>query len=142
MSTAQDIPEIAAALAAFIADGEPYTIRLDPPLDLRALAAELQLLPAMLDFGGCLGLKRNGEVASFTWNEPHSLRAEPDNRIRNIVYYQASLKYPGLAPLVPRRPADAVTCSWCGGSGRHLAIPAEFADRFVCCCGGLGWLHE
>jgi hypothetical protein len=31
----QQIPEIAAALAEFIAASEPYVIRFNPPLDLR-----------------------------------------------------------------------------------------------------------
>jgi hypothetical protein len=140
IGTAKDIPEIAAALAAFIADPEPYTIRFDPPLDLRAIAAELQLLPASLDMGGCLGLRPSGEVAGFLWDEPHALRTDWDHRIRNMVYYQASLKYPSLTPLVPSRPADALVCPSCGGSGRCSGLPPDLADKIVCYCGGLGWL--
>lgn len=138
----QDIPEIVAALAAFIADPDPYTINFDPPLDLRAIAADRQLLPAMLDMGGCLGLRPSGEVASFLWDEPRLLRVEVEARIRNLAYYQASLRYPTLVPLVPRRPTDAVVCSYCSGSGRCSEFPFELADRFVCYCGGIGWLPK
>src|SRR4051794_20963215 len=104
---------------------EPYTIGFDPPLDLRALASELRLLPATLDMGGCFGLHPTGEVASFPWDEPTSLRLEEDPRIRNLAYYQASLKHPLLAPLVPRRPIDALVCSHCGGSGKCVGFPGE-----------------
>ncbi len=105
-------------LAAFIADPQPYPILSDPPLDLRLIAAEAELLPVVLDVGGCYGLRPSGEVMSFLWDEPQLLRAEADARIRNLVYYQASLKYPALAPLVPCRPVDAVLCFYCGGSGQ------------------------
>jgi hypothetical protein len=134
------IPEIAAALVAFTADPEPYTIGFDPPLDLRALAQQVQLLPAVLDMGGCLGLRPSGEVASLLWDEPHLLRAERDERIQNLAYYRASLKWPALAALVPVRPADALVCWHCGGSGRCSGLAPELADRMVCYCGGLGWL--
>jgi hypothetical protein len=136
----QDIPEIVAALDAFVMAPEPYTIGFDPPLDLRALAGELRLLPATLDMGGCLGLHPSGEVVSFLWDEPTTLRPEADPRTRNLAYFQASLKYPVLAPLVPRRPTNAVICSHCAGSGKCSGMPAELADKIVCYCGGLGWL--
>ena len=140
MIEAQDIQVIVAALGAFVAAPEPYAIGFDPPLDLRALAGELRLLPAMLDMGGCLGLQPTGEVASFLWDEPRQLRPERDERIRNLAYHQAALKHPRLAPLVPSRPPDAVVCSCCGGSGRCNGLPDRLADSVVCYCGGLGWL--
>lgn len=142
MVAADDIPQIAAALAEFIAAPEPYIIGGDPALDLRVLAAELRLLPALLDSGGCFGLHPSGEVMSFPWDEPRVLRSEPEARVRNIVVYRASLKYPSLAALVPHRPANAVTCPSCGGSGRCLDLPVRLAEYVVCSCGGLGWLAE
>jgi hypothetical protein len=140
VNAAQFIPEIVTALAEFVAAPEPYIIGFDPPLDLRAIAGEMQLLPAVLDMGGCLGLRPSGAVASFLWDEPHVLRPEWDARIRNMAYYQASLKYPALAPLVPRRPANAVPCLHGGGSGRCSGLPVPIAGGVVCYCGGLGWL--
>ena len=140
MVAKQDIPEIVAAIAEFVMAPEPFIINIDPPLDLRALVAEVQLLPASLDWGGCLGLRPNGEVASFLWDKPTTLRAEPDARICNLAYYQASLKYAALAPLVPKRPADALECPHCKGSGQCSGVPPHLAEMFVCYCGGLGWL--
>src|SRR5688572_24384990 len=96
----QSIPEIEAVLAAFLAGPEPYMIHLDRPLDLRSIATETRLLPVVLDGGGCIGLLPSGEVASFLWDEPRQLLrrgwVEGDVRIRNLVYYQASLKFPEL----------------------------------------------
>ncbi len=140
VGAAKEIPEIAAALAAFTTDPAPYTIGFEPPLDLRAVAAEVQLLPVLLDIGGCLGLRPSGEVVSFVWDEPPLLRAEQEDRIRNLVYYQASLKYPALAALAPCRPADALVCSHCGGSGRCSGLGPDLVDRILCYCGGLGWI--
>jgi hypothetical protein len=94
----------------------------------------------MLDGGGCLGVHPSGEVASFLWDEPDLLRAEHDQRIINIAYFQASLKYPALAALVPLRPTDALACPFCDGSGKCLDPRANLVDLVVCYCGGLGWL--
>jgi hypothetical protein len=49
----QPIPEITSALEAFTSDPTPYLLPGDD-LDLRKLAAELQLLPVILDMGGCM----------------------------------------------------------------------------------------
>jgi hypothetical protein len=140
VAAGEDIPEIAEALTAFVADPKPYLIGGDRPLDLRAIAAQLRLLPAVLDMGGCYGLRPSGEVASFLWDEPEQVRTETDDRIRNLAYCQAARKYPVLASLVPRRPPDAVVCSHCGGSGRLAGVPDRIAESVVCYCGGLGWL--
>jgi hypothetical protein len=125
VTAVQDIPEIVAALDAFVAAAEPYTIGFDPPIELRALAAEVRLLPAMLDMGGCLGLCPNGEVASLLWDEPTTLRPETDPSIRNLAYFQASRKYPELTPLVPPRPANAIICPSCAGTGKCSGMPPE-----------------
>lgn len=138
MTAAPRIPEIASALAEFIINPEPYSVGLEPAVNLRAIAAELQILPVCLDMGGCLGLLASGEVASFLWDEPHLLRPESNARIRNIVFYRAGLKYPALVGLVPDRPLDAVKCPSCGGLGRCSDLPASLVDRVVCSCGGLG----
>ncbi len=139
MVAAHEVPEIARALAEFIAAPEPYLINFTPPLDLRAVAAELRLLPAVLDMGGCLGVRPSGEVGSFAWDEPRSLRIESDEVIRTIAYYRASLKYPAMASLAPRRPPDAIDCPHCDGKGRCVGIPESLADRIACSCGGVGW---
>ena len=140
MAGNQLIPEITSALAAFTSDPTPYVLSGDE-LELRKLAAELQLLPVILDMGGCLGLRPNGDVMSFVWDEPRHLRPERDPRICNTVYYRASVKYPELAALAPKRPATAIDCPHCDGTGSVSWLPnADLANTIVCYCGGLGWL--
>lgn len=141
MTPADDIPEIVAALDEFVAEPEPYILHFDTPLDLRIMAAEMRVLPAVLDWGGCFALRPSGEVVSFTWDKPQQLRVEPDERIRNLTYFQATLKYPRLASLVPQRPLNAVVCSYCHGSGRWGGgrLPDDLAKSIICNCGGLGW---
>jgi hypothetical protein len=134
----QRIPIVDAVLAVFIANTEPYVIC--SSLDLRALAAELQILPVWLDMGGCYGLRLDGTVVSFTWDEPHQIRVEPDERIRNLALFQGSVKYPELRCLVPQRPASGVTCPHCAGSAKVYFDPKDLSKTFVCFCGGLGWL--
>ncbi len=83
MTANQVIPQIESALSSFVSDPSPHVFPGDG-LDLRALAAELQLLPVVLDMGGCIGLRPNGEVMSFLWDEPRQLRPEHDQRICNL----------------------------------------------------------
>lgn len=140
MSGEPDIPAIAAALAAFVADPAPYLIKSDPPLDLRALAARVHLLPVVLDMGGYLGLRPTGAVASVAWDEPDRPAPVDDLRIRNLVHHRAGLRYPALADLAPARPPDARACPSCDGSGQPAGLPPHLAARIPCECGGLGWL--
>jgi hypothetical protein len=63
-----------------------------------------------------------------------------DARVRNLVWHQAAIRYPGLHHLDPaRRPAD-YDCPSCAGTGRLRGLPPGAEDKFICTCGGLGWL--
>jgi hypothetical protein len=136
------IPVIDEVLAAFVSAPDPYPVHCDPQIDLRGLAAELKVLPVLLDMGGCFGLRPNGDVVSFSWDEPHRVQVEGDQRIRNMVLFRSGLKYPRLVDLVPRRPASAPPCPHCGGSGKLNGPPERLAGSVICYCGGLGWLPE
>ena len=134
--------KVQETLAKFIADHEPYVINFDPPLDLRKLAAELRLLPATQDMGGCYVISSDGQIFSFLWDCPYKLRPEDDSRIINIVLYQASQRYPELSELKPQKPTDAQICSHCKGIGDPLFgtdLKIEH-NNIVCYCGNLGWL--
>jgi hypothetical protein len=134
------VGKIQETLAKFIADPEPYVIFDD--LDLRKLAAELNLLPATGDFGGCYALRTDGQIFSFLWDTPYELRPEDDPRIINIVLYQASQRYPELSQLKPQKPPDAQTCPMCKGTG-DLFFGKEMENPYKnisCYCGNLGWL--
>jgi hypothetical protein len=132
--------KIQEAFAKFIADPEPYVIF--DELDLRKLAAELKLLPATMDWGGCFAIRTDGQIFSFLWDIPYELRPEDDPRIINIVLYEASQRYPELVGLKPQKPPDAQTCSYCKGTGDPL-FGTELENTYnniVCYCGNLGWL--
>jgi hypothetical protein len=122
--------EIKMALQQFLADSSP------DPMNLRRIAAELQVLPLVPDMGGCYAIRSNGEVVSFSWDAPGDVRVEKDPRIRNMAVFQGSRKYPTLKSLVPPRRADALDCPHCLGTGK---LP-EPMQNIICYCGGLGWL--
>lgn len=105
---------------------------------MRTVAAEMQVLPLMLDMGGCYALRQDGTVISFSWDDSHDHRVERDARIIRIALFQGSLKYPEISELVPKRPANAENCRHCPGAEKMSEIPTLAA--FVCYCGGLGWL--
>src|SRR5215510_6818358 len=134
--------KIMEAIRKFVADPEPDLAHSDEPYDLRKLAAELELLPAMRDLGGCFAIRADGQIFSFLWDFPYPLRPEVHPRIINIVLYQASLRYPELSELKPQKPPDAQTCSQCKGTGDPLFgtdLENKY-DNIVCYCGNLGWL--
>lgn len=112
------------------------------PDDIRETATQLEVLPLMLDMGGCYALRSNGQVVSFLWDDLKEVRVEDDLRIRNIALFQGSKKYPELKALIPPKPGNALECHVCGGTG-VVPISAQLGlDNLVCYCGGLGWLPQ
>jgi hypothetical protein len=109
-------------------------------LGLREIVSELNVLPLMLDMGGCYALQPDGEVISFLWDDYKTIRPENDSRIRNIALFQGSKKYDELLALIPEKPADAVQCSSCVGTGVEPFSAKNGIDNLVCYCGGLGWV--
>ena len=74
---------------------------------MRELASELRVLPISLDMGGCYCLRSDGEIFSFTWDEPRELRVEGEERIKNSNLFEAAKKFHQLKPLEPDRPVTA-----------------------------------
>ncbi|HYV38716.1 MAG TPA: hypothetical protein VE988_23730 [Gemmataceae bacterium] len=132
----QDIPAIQAALESFKGDPTSNSVGGSSAIDLRKVAANLQILPLILDMAGCLGIRPNREVLTFMWDDPQTVTVEHDERIRNMVLFRASQKYPQLAALKPIRPFDAKICPHCSGVGKVASIPRSI----ICYCGGLGWV--
>src|SRR5258705_4110061 len=138
MSVAPEISKtIESTLEAYVNSSEPFLVKLDPPINMRQLAAELRILPVVLDMGVCYCLRSDGEIFSFIWDEPHQLRAEGEERIRNLVLFQAAKKFPELELLMPSRPATALDCDFCQGTGIVIDLPPKLAKDILCFCGGL-----
>lgn len=109
------------------------------PGELERFATELAVLPIIDDCDRAFGLRlSDGKVVSFNRSEPFDLHVVAVPNAELAVLAHAWIKFPELAPLVPSRPADAIDCSACEGSGviRHGQPPSGFS----CYCGGLGWL--
>ena len=100
-------------------------------------------LPLYLEMGGIFALQPDGEIISISWEEPDNPRIEHNQRIRNTVLFQGSMKYPELSSLIPPKPDDAKVCSYCNGTGEAsiaLDLPNEARKHITCYCGGLGWI--
>jgi hypothetical protein len=110
------------------------------PMNVRAIARELNVLPLMGDMGGCFAIRSDGEVISFLWDNDRDIKQENNARIRNIALFQGSKKYPELSALIPPRPPEATTCHHCNGTGIEPMSVKLQLDNIVCYCGGLGWL--
>lgn len=125
---------IERGIAGFVA-GESHE-------DCRKAAANAHALPLVLDWTACMAIRPEGEVLWIDYDEPHQVRAVEDDRERNVGLFQGSLRYPDLRFLAPSRPANAIDCPHCGGTG-SITFPSgqeHLAGTILCYCGGLGWL--
>lgn len=107
--------------------------------ELRQLVAQEEVLPLFCDMGGVLTINADGEIRSFLWDDTLHGQLEYDPRIRNLVLFQGSKKYPELGVLIERRD-DARVCPHCEGTGIAPFAMELKADNIVCYCGGLGWI--
>jgi hypothetical protein len=131
---------IEATLEDYISNPEPDVVNLDPPLDMRKLAGELNLLPLLLDMGGCVGIRLNGKFCSLVWDEPYELIPETEVRICNIALFEGAKRFPRMIEFIPPKPPSALECDYCHGSGTVADLPPDLAKNFRCYCGGLGWI--
>lgn len=94
-----------------------------------------RFLPLYVGWLSTLGLRQDGSFVR--WDQE---AASPVLRPLSIPYWQrfalcqGAKVHPELAALLPPRPAEAVTCAVCGGSGSIAGAP-----ELVCECGGIGW---
>ena len=121
------------SLNLFLEEGSPRAHA------LRHVATELAVLPITDDRDRDLGVRlSDGRVVSFNRSQPYDLQVVDVPNAELAVLAHAWTMFPELAPLVPLRPADAIDCPACKGSGvfPHSARPSSFS----CFCGGVGWL--
>ena len=123
------------SLAAFLEDDAPQA------RELRHVATELAIIPITDDRDREFGIRlSDGKVVSFSRHEPFDLKVVALPNAELAVLAHAWTRFPELAPLVPVRPADAISCPACDGSGsiKHGERPSGFS----CYCGGIGWLFR
>ena len=133
MTISPDLSELIAKLIEDYRKGEPASP------ELRKLVAQEDVLPLFCDMGGVFTITIDGEIRSFLWDDTSHGEVESDLRIRNLVLFQGSKKYPGLEVLI-KKPDDARVCAHCGGTGIAPFAVNLKADNIVCYCGGLGWI--
>lgn len=122
--------EIQRLIAGLVDDeGEPEYIRI--------IATRTNALPLYRGWTEVVLLAPDGRVVVYD----HELLDAPIERALDHAYLMAALvegsrAFPLLASLVPVRPADALECDACGGSGK---LPEPISSRVICKCGGIGW---
>jgi hypothetical protein len=123
-----------AELARYLATGS----KKEP--EAHAAAQRHRVLPLFNDFMGCWALDMGGQLVFVPWDAPEELHPVSDRPVdaagAHVALGYGSVRFPALAMIRPVRPADAVPCTSCDGTGRLTGMP----ENVVCACGGLGWL--
>jgi hypothetical protein len=96
---------------------------------------EHNALPLFADLGGAVLLRADGTFLELEWDEP----TERTPRLLEQPSYAPALaigaeRFPCLRPLLPPRPANAITCDTCHGRGRLPVVSIPCAA-----CAALGW---
>jgi hypothetical protein len=110
----------------------------DPKLQWsRERATRHQALPLYGDKGGWVLLRPSGELIQVPLDEDFGQIAEPVKELllQTVALVAGAQKYPELRELIPVRPADAVECAQCNGTGRMPSFPTVYCGK----CGALGW---
>jgi hypothetical protein len=110
--------------------------------NLRRTVRENRVLPLLMDMGGCLAIRTDGEIVSFVWEKEGTVKVENDLRVRNVALFQGSKKYPELEALMPSRAEKDRTCPDCKGTGVPPVALSPGLEGIVCYCGGVGWIPE
>ena len=122
--------EVEVALSRFLSEFDP------DPLDVKGIARRHHALPLLLDMGGCVALRPNGELIQFLWDTPDQITIEADPKIRHVARAVGSRRYPAISRLAPTRTSTSEVCPTCKGTG----VIRPGLPNIVCSCGGLGWV--
>src|SRR5512138_1434937 len=97
--------DIAARVASTVA-------ALDETTHLEWIGQQHSAIPLFADLGGAILLRADGTFLELEWDEPsEQTPRELDTPSWPVALVAGSERYPWLVPLLPLRPADAVTCS-------------------------------
>jgi hypothetical protein len=111
------------------------------PAEVVSYGKRERVLPVTWDMAGIYVLHPEGGIGEIDWD--HLTFAPSENKdpvVRNRALFQGARKFAALAPFVPQRPANAITCPHCDGTGTPQHVPTSARGRLICLCGGVGWL--
>jgi len=137
--------KIQKTIDEFASESEPFWVsgeNSEEKLNLREIAAELKVLPIVFDWFAGWGIQSDGLILSFTFDKPYKIEIVENQKIINMICFDAANKYSELSGLMPVRNPESIVCPDCEGTG----ILKEFADNeflsksIRCNCGGVGWL--
>jgi hypothetical protein len=94
------------------------------------------LLPVYMDMSGTLALDADGEVYLLGHDEVGPPERESRTEWRLMALAAAVGEYPDLQHVKPVRPASAVDCASCHGSGRFTIAGLS---GYCGACAGMGW---
>ena len=138
--------KIQTVIDEFVSDSETFLVpsynNLDIKLNLREIAGEINVLPLDFDLCAAFGLQANGNVIFFKFDKPYEIKVIENQKIINMVYFDAAKNYPKLAELMPVRNPESIICPGCDGTGiyKEFAHIEILAKTVSCNCGGVGWL--
>jgi hypothetical protein len=103
---------------------------------VKGIARRHHALPLLLDMGGCVALRPNGELIQFLWDAPDQVAIEADPKMRHVARAVGSRRYSAISGLAPTRTSTSEVCLTCKGTG----VVRPDLPNIVCICGGLGWV--
>ena len=109
----------------------------DPRFDwVKAAVRKHGFLPLYLGWVAAIGLRSDGSFVRWDHEDDREVvKPLSDRYLERMALCQGAKKYPELASLIPRRPAQAQDCESCKGTGQIAGLP-----QIICGCGGLGWI--
>lgn len=98
---------------------------------IREAAQATGALPVHADLGGALAVTADGDVIQYDFET--GATTTPEENWRVLALAKAARRFPELRDLAPRKPAYAIECPSCAGSG---TMPG---NTDCATCWGNGW---
>jgi hypothetical protein len=130
--TAEEVDAIAARIAA-------YDVESDPPRRwYTRFVEQFGVLPLYHGWSESIGIRADAVLVRWSTEGEYEGTREVDAPIWvRIALVEGAKRYPVLRPHIPPRPAGALTCQTCHGTGSIQQLPTV-----ICQCGGVGWIDE
>jgi hypothetical protein len=136
--------EIPPAISAFIRERIVNFERTARPEDVDEIdnVKKHGGLPLFRGWTETLAIRPDGTLIKWPTEEWPGAKEFGDPVWAKIALTQGAQIYPELRALIPARPASAVTCEQCQGSGDPFTHNQSLRGKIICSCGGVGWLEE